>query len=259
MTGFDPAWLALREPYDHAERDPALTQTFVHAVGPSPELIDLGCGTGSNLRFLAPHLPSGQRWTCIDYDPRLLTCLHELKPVGIDVTTKKLDLARDLATLPIRPGTGVTAAALLDLTSAAWLDRFAEHCRGAVVLMTLSFDGRMIWDPADPGDEAVNAAFCRHQRSDKGFGPALGPDAAIYLAERLRSGGHEVRTAPSDWVFASDDGPILKAMVEGTAAAAGEIDPALPVDDWRTRRLGEIDLRRLSLTVGHLDLLALPA
>jgi trans-aconitate methyltransferase len=112
-------------------RDADLTRVFVDALGPTPELIDLGCGTGSNLRFLAPHLPPTQRWTCIDHDPALLACLAEARPTGIEVATRKLDLARDLDALPIRPGTGVTAAALLDLTSAAWLDRLIARCRGA--------------------------------------------------------------------------------------------------------------------------------
>jgi SAM-dependent methyltransferase len=255
---FDPAWLALRESYDHAVRDRALTAAFARALGPSPEVIDLGCGTGSNLRYLAPHLPGTQRWTCIDYDRRLLACLAELRPDGIAVETKELDLAKDLEAIDVPPGMGVTGTALLDLASAAWLDRLAAHCSEAALLMTLSFDGRMVWDPIDPADEAVNAAFCRHQRSDKGFGPALGPDAASYLAERLEAGGHNVQTAESDWVFRGDDGEILKAMIEGVSGAAEESDSGLNLDAWRARRLGEIDAGALTLVVGHLDVLALP-
>ncbi len=258
MSGFDPAWLTLREPYDHAVRDPGLTHAFAGALGPAPRLIDLGCGSGSNLRFLAPHLSTGQRWTCIDHDPRLLAVLAETRPAGIEVVTRRLDLAADLDDLPIDPGTGVTAAALLDLASAVWLDRLADRCRETPVLMTLSFDGRILWEPGDPHDEAINAAFCRHQHSDKGFGPALGPDAATYLAERFRTSGHDVRVAPSDWLFGAQDGPILEMMADGIAAAAGEIDPDLPLADWCARRKEEIRAGRLSLTVGHLDVLALP-
>lgn len=268
MAGFDPSWLALREPYDHAVRDRSLTEAFVNALGPSPELIDLGSGTGSNLRFLAPFLPKGQSWTCIDHDPGLLVRLEAMKPADVDVMVEHLDLAQELDSLPIRPGMGVTAAALLDLTSSAWLDRLAQRCRGAVVLMTLSFDGRIIWDPIDPSDEAINRAFCRHQQSDKGFGPSLGPDAADYFIESLEHAGHIVRVATSDWVFGpeaggkeavdGDDGAILQAMVEGIAAAAGEINADLSLEAWCARRLGEIEAGKLSLLVGHLDLLALP-
>jgi hypothetical protein len=258
MSGFDPTWLALREPYDHAVRDRSLALAFIDALGAKPELIDLGSGTGSNLRCLAPDLPTRQRWTCIDHDPVLLTRLNETKPEGIEVETRQLDLEADLETLPTGPAVGVTAAALLDLTSPAWLDRLASHCGGNPLLMTLSFDGRMVWNPVDPMDEAVTEAFCRHQRSDKGFGPAAGPDAASYFADRLREKGREVRLAPSDWVFGPEDGPILEAMVDGVASAAAEIDPGLQLADWQARRIDEIRQKKLRLVVGHLDLLALP-
>ena len=258
MSGFDPSWLALREPYDHAVRDVDLTKVFAEALGSSPRLIDLGCGSGSNLRYLAPFLPPTQSWLCIDHDPVLLERLEATKPEGITVETRCLDLAAGLDDVPIEPGVGVTAAALLDLTSRTWLDRLAAQCRDASVLMTLSFDGRMICEPADPSDEAVNRAFCRHQRSDKGFGPALGPDAASHIADRFHEIGRDVRTARSDWVFGADDHEILEQMVDGIAAAAGEIEPGLPLDDWRTRRLGEMAAGELSMMVGHLDILALP-
>ncbi len=258
MSGFDPTWLALREPYDHAVRDPDLTSSFVEALGPSPRLVDLGCGSGSNLRFLAPHLPPTQRWTCIDYDPVLLDVLQGNKPAGAEVDTACLDLAARLEDVTTEPGTGITAAALLDLTSVAWLDRLASLCRHNPALFTLSYDGRIAWDPLDPLDEAIRDAFNQHQRGDKGFGLSLGPDAIMHLAECFREMGHAVRLARSDWVFAGGDRPILLAMLDGIAGAAIEIDPELPIDAWKARRRGEIEGGGLALTVGHQDLLALP-
>ena len=35
-------------------------------------------------------------------------------------------------------------------------------------------DGRLAFEPAAPEDEEVRARFVAHQRTDKGFGPALG-------------------------------------------------------------------------------------
>ena len=72
VSRFDERWLALREPCDHAARSGALAARFVEAVGPSPRLVDLGAGTGSNLRYLAPRLPTAQRWLLVDHDPALL-------------------------------------------------------------------------------------------------------------------------------------------------------------------------------------------
>ena len=153
MSGFAAAWLALREPYDHAARSAALADRFAAAVGKAPHLLDLGCGTGSNLRYLAARIGGAQHWLCVDHDRALLdaadTALHhwadrqgwascdEGEDLMIDrpgatirVTLARGDLAR--CGLPGRDGVdGPSAAALLDLTSAAWLDAFAAVPRRA--------------------------------------------------------------------------------------------------------------------------------
>lgn len=258
MSGFDPSWLAQREPYDHAVRDVGLTRAFVEALGPKPRLIDLGCGTGSNLRYLAPYLPPTQSWLCIDHDPVLLERLEATKPEGIAVETRCLDLAAGLDDVPIEPGVGVTAAALLDLTSRSWLDHLAGCCRDVAVLMTLSVDGNMTWSPGHPLDGPIDAAFWRHQRTDKGFGPSLGADASRYLHERLEASGHKVSLGKSDWVFSAKDSAILVPLLEGIANAAIEAGADQPVGSWLDHRLKDVHEGRLTMTVGHDDLLALP-
>lgn len=80
MSDFSDTWLALREPADRRARADELLQ------GPAPgsdgtlEVLDLGCGTGANLRHLFPRLAAlgytEQHWTCVDRDPRLLRRLR---------------------------------------------------------------------------------------------------------------------------------------------------------------------------------------
>ena len=259
MSGFDPSWLALREPYDHAVRDPGLTQAFVGAVGSAPGLIDLGCGTGSNLRFLAPHLSTGQRWICIDHDPRLLAVLEETRPVGIEAATRQPQSRCRPGRAADRAGHGRHGRGLArsDVSRLAGSSggALSQHARADDALLRRSHDldagrshGRGDQQPRSAGISARTRAL----------GPALGPDAATYFAERFQEKGHDVRTAPSDWRFGAQDRDILSAMVDGIAAAAREIDPALPVDAWHDRRRQQIGAGALSLTVGHLDLLALP-
>jgi SAM-dependent methyltransferase len=264
VSRFAYDWLALREPYDHAARSGALADRFARGLGPTPRLVDLGCGTGANLRYLAPRLPQEQRWLCLDHDPDLLARADatlggwrgEIGWRG-SVRFEPLDLATALDSLAL-DGAGVTASALLDLTSAAWLDRLAERCRGAPVLMALSFDGRLSWRPALDHDDMIRDRLLAHQRTDKGFGPALGPDAPLHLAERLEVRGHKVAIEASDWQLGPADRPLLEAMLEGVVAAAGEIrqDPRLA--DWAAQRRMQLAGGELGLTVGHLDLLALP-
>ena len=121
----------------------------------------------------------------------------------------------------------------------------------------LTYDGRIEWQPAHPLDPAVRDLVNRHQRTDKGFGPALGPDAAPALAALLP--GAEL--APSDWRLGPDDGRLQQELLEGYAAAAASMAPeqAAAFRGWREERAACIRSRRSALTIGHQDLLHLPA
>ena len=253
MSRFPTDWLRLREPYDHAARSPALAARFADAVGPTPRLIDLGCGTGSNLRYMAPRLPAGQSWLLVDHDPALLAQARRALP-DTDIRVQALDLAHALPDLGTC--TGITAAALFDLASATWLDRLARWCRGRPVLIALTFDGRLSWQPPDDADDAIRASFLAHQRTDKGFGPALGADAARSFARRLEADGHRVAIASSDWRLGPADAPLLAATLEGIVGATAEVDR--PSEAWVALRRRQLAAGQLRLTVGHVDLLALP-
>jgi hypothetical protein len=249
VSRFEEEWLRLREPCDHAARSAALADRFARAVGPLPRLVDLGAGSGSNLRYLAPRLTAAQRWLLVDRDPALLERAYAGPAVALE--GQVLDLARELPEVGV--WTGITAAALLDLASAAWLDRLARWCRGVPVLIALTVDGRLIWQPEEPEDGAVRERFFAHQRSDKGFGPALGADAAQCFAERLEAEGQRVVLERSDWRLGPADAPLLAATLEGIIAVQG-----LEVRRWSAARRRQLATGQLRLTVGHVDLMALP-
>jgi SAM-dependent methyltransferase len=264
VSRFAHDWLALREPYDRVARSSALADRFGRALGPASRVVDLGCGTGANLRYLASRLAEQQHWLCLDRDHDLLARADAAfgrwrGEVGWQgsVRFEAVDLATGLDSLAL-DGVGVTASALLDLTSAAWLDRLAERCRRALVLMALSFDGRLSWRPAQAEDDLVRARFLAHQRTDKGFGPALGPDAAAHLAARLEVVGHKVTAARSDWRLGPADRPLLEAMLDGVIAAAAEIREDRQLASWAAQRRRQLARGELGLTVGHVDLLAVP-
>jgi trans-aconitate methyltransferase len=68
------AWLDLREPADAAARDPELVERLGRHLSSTGCLVihDLGCGTGSMGRWLAPLLPGPQHWILHDRDEDLL-------------------------------------------------------------------------------------------------------------------------------------------------------------------------------------------
>ena len=67
-------WLDLREPADAAARDPELVESLRRRLPSAGCLVihDLGCGTGSMGRWLAPLLPGPQHWVLHDRDEDLL-------------------------------------------------------------------------------------------------------------------------------------------------------------------------------------------
>lgn len=268
MTGFSADWLALREPFDRAARNASaplldLQAAAVRLRGDDPVLrvIDLGCGTGANLRELAPRLGGAQQWLMVDDDAHLLAALPEsLEGPGwhANVRTLHLDLALALDAVPFLEARLVTASALLDLVSAFWLDALLTHvwAANAAALFALNVDGRVGWEPGLAGDAEVHALFAADQRRDKGFGPALGAEAAALAVARLGAIGYRVTQARSDWCI--EEPAMLRAMIEGMAHAALKQEPAAHelVGAWKARRFARID--RTCLRIGHLDVLALP-
>jgi SAM-dependent methyltransferase len=84
MSAFSSEWLSLREPIDHRSRDSGIKSQVSkyfshHLVSPNQPLrvLDLGCGTGSNLRAVASLLPDFQHWTLTDHDLNLLHAARE--------------------------------------------------------------------------------------------------------------------------------------------------------------------------------------
>ena len=257
--GFAPDWLRLRAPADAAARDPGLAAAATQmaadrAGGDAPCIVDLGAGTGATMRALAPILPDGAQWRLIDNDPALLACPPRL---GGRARTVHADLTA-LDALPLDGAALVTASALLDLASQDWLDGLAARLAacGLPFYAALSYDGRMRWEPALPGDGAITDAFNRDQRSDKGIGgPALGPDAASRAADAFERAGYIVQLADSPWRLGPDMAQLQAGHIAGVAHAAARAGMA-GADAWQSARRDLLDSTQA--VIGHQDLLAVP-
>ena len=261
---FDAPWLALREPADRRARASELLpplRRWWTGRGAST-VLDLGSGTGANLRYLAPRLPGAQRWTLVDHDAGLLARVEA--PAGeVRVRTVQGDLAE--TGLAEVPGAHlVTASALLDLVSEAWLTRLVDACAdaGCGALFALTYDGTFDW-PGDreEADARVREAVNEHQRRMKGLGPALGPAAAPGARALFRERGYRTWLARSPWTLGPADADLALALVEGWVAAAAEQRPAeaAAVRAWGERKREVVAEAEFNLVVGHLDLLAVPA
>jgi hypothetical protein len=256
MSGFTPEWLALREPADTAARSTEVARLVLDSVGRHghARVVDLGSGTGSNVRHLSPLLSTTQEWRLVDHDAALLALAQTLVPVRVE--TCVADLRHLNASLFVDCDL-VTASALLDLVSEEWLRNFVQHCSRAAsaVLVVLNYDGRITCSPADEDDRFLRDLVNSHQRTDKGFGAALGADAGPMVEALLREAGYEVLRASSDWLLGTRDSALQRELIAGWAVAATELSPAETdrIDAWRQRRLAQVDARGSTLLVGHDD------
>jgi hypothetical protein len=266
MSGFSADWLSRREPHDLRARNPAGLDAVAASLDQlyPVRIVDLACGTGSTLRALGPLLPAQQNWKLIDNDLGLLA-RAKATPLAkhATVTAIALDLNRDLEAALDGPVDLVATSALLDLVSENWLDRLAVEiaARSIPLYAALSYDGRIWLTPSDPFDAAIAAAVNAHQRTDKGFGPALGPAAAAFAVARFEALGYSVVHGASDWAIGPDDPDIQNEILAGWASAAHDIG-ALSLADttaWFTRRRAAVAAGTSSLEVGHVDFFATPS
>ena len=267
---FDADWLALREPVDHRSRAATLLPPLQTAWKTHRwcRVLDLGSGTGSNLRYLAPRLRGAQSWTLFDRDADLLERVDIPESVS-NVHRVRGDLARE-GLAAVAQADLVTGSALLDLVSREWLGRLVTACRRAScgVLFVLTYDGEIGWitgggqdaRAADTDDALVRDAVNAHQRRDKGLGPALGPTAASVAETIFQEAGYRTRLVSSAWRLGPQDTDLARTLVDGWEVAAGEERPdsASRIHAWARRRRQTVASEALVLTVGHLDLLALP-
>lgn len=277
MGDFSASWLSLREPVDRRSRNVEVSATLQDhfAFRPLTRVVDIGCGTGANLRATAALLGTEQTWTLLDRDPELLdqarttlaewadTAEHEpdgllLGQAGraIHVRFRQVDLAQDLGGALGDAPDLVTASAFFDLASSSFIDAVVQAVvrRRAVFHTVLTVSGEQSWTPADPSDKAVGQAFDTHQGRDKGLGAAAGSHATALLASGFRSAGYEVVTGSSPWRLGTADDALLQELNGGIADAVADTgaDGRALAAHWR-------NVLRTGAVVGHIDLLAKPA
>ncbi|KAA0940265.1 class I SAM-dependent methyltransferase [Streptomyces apricus] len=267
-TRYAPEWLQLREGADASARAAELLDPLRIRLANLPRrsggfvIHDLGCGTGSMGRWLAPRLDGPQHWVLHDRDPYLLHFAAVGSPRSaadgsrVTVETQRGDVGR-LTADALAGASLVTASALLDVLDADEIEALAAACAGAgcPALLTLSVVGRVELTPAHPLDAEITEAFNDHQRR----GDLLGPEALSTACDAFSRHGATVRVHPSAWRLGPDESALTAEWLRGWVGAAVEQRPELAARaaDYLDERLAACAAGELNVVVHHSDLLAL--
>ncbi|MGW0823258.1 class I SAM-dependent methyltransferase [Streptomyces sp. NPDC002845] len=266
---YAPQWLELRESADAEARATELLDPLRLRLANLPRraaglvVHDLGCGTGSMGRWLAPLLDGAQQWVLHDHDPDLLHLATVRAPrtaadgSPVTVTTRRGAIG-DLTADDLAGASLVTASALLDVLTPDEIEALATACvdAGCPALLTLSVAGRVELTPAHPLDDEIAEAFNAHQRR----GELIGPEAITVACEAFAQRGATVRVHPSPWQLGPEHAELTAQWLRGWVGAACEQRPELAAraQTYLAERLAACAAGEVRVVVHHSDVLALP-
>jgi hypothetical protein len=268
ITKVSSRWLALREAEDARARSRDLAQAAATML-PVQTLVvhDLGSGTGSMMRWLAPLLPGPQTWVLHDWNASLTDrALGGERPLDaegnpVSVSTRVGELVH-LAADDLQGAALVTASALLDVLTARETHAIVRSCVaiGAPALLTLSVTGEVELNPSDARDDVFGRAFDAHQRRVVRGRPLLGRYGATIARGLFEQAGWHVREAVTSWRLGPHEPRLLREWFDGWVGAAVEQRPDLHDESLSYRQLRATQRERgeLSATIRHVDLLAWP-
>ena len=270
MSGFSIEWLNLREASDHKARDRHLLKTAANWLNDLKSkdkvIVDLGSGTGSTIRGLQRYttLAPSIQWRLVDNDPELLAEAVHRHSEEYSIESFLVDLSATQK-LPLESVSLITASALLDLVSSNFIRDLCQlikeknEGRPLGFYSALNYDGCIKWTPFHPLDAAILMNFNTDQRRDKGFGPALGPDATDFLKTQFHSTKFQCVSAKSPWLLGSADYLLTESLINGISDVAIQTDGLTnsEIQDWKTFRIKNV--RTGTCYLGHTDILVLPS
>jgi len=266
VIAVSPDWLAMREDADGRSRSRRLARAAARRLEEPLVVHDLGSGTGSMMRWLAPLLPGPQTWVLHDWNGDLLRVAASVPAFDtrgdhVEVTAS-VEHFEHLRTDHLAGASLVTASALLDVLTEDEVEAIVAACvaAGAPALLSLTVTGRVRIEPADPGDRVFEAAFNDHQRRVEDGRRLLGPDAVAAAAAAFRRAGWITRVAGSGWRLRAADRALADEWLEGWVGAAVEQRPALAEwgEEYLANRRRHLASGELRIIVHHADLLAFP-
>ena len=282
---FSKSWINMRVDYDNISRSTVLVD-HINKLSQEHDidLIDLYCGSGNFLIWSLDKNILFDNCILVDHDIKLLKSIksnlrNHLRPMySIQSNTNNLDLlikknSETLSTISIKKNDCdsyrfssekyhvISYSAALDImpkpSIASALKRIKKN---NILYFSLCFNGQVRWTPTNTFDKYILTFFNNHQRSDKGFGKALGSKSIEFIKQKADKLNLYITVKDSPWIIKNKfdkDKVFMKRYlldIKKSLFHMEGIDKDI-LRKWYQDKKSEIDNKKIQLYVGHNDIL----
>jgi len=283
---FDPNWLQERYRFDEEARNKQLEWTCVNqfAFRDHVQIVDLGSGTGANLRYYVEQFPQDQTWFCVEEDIALKVPFWEqVQKMALDLdyaiehegVRMKLTKPGHEVLIHFVHGNLLKVGELVDLLRTdlvlanAVFDLFSkEQFTGLVqvlshhslsLLFTLNYAG-MDFSTATDADDHYIEQYNAHMQREQAFGRGMGPASSREMEAVLKEALAQVEVGESLWQIGSQEQAMMSYLLGFFDGALSDwwVKEAerLAFQNWLSEKKKHVAEKALSAEVYHLDILA---
>jgi SAM-dependent methyltransferase len=277
MNHTETRYLEAKRSLDDRARSPRVRDRLLSAIASDPQILDIGCGTGTTVpRLLEWGIDTG-RYRGVDGDAGVIEFARDVRPaelrrIGLSVTHEERGFTVTDLSVTYETGDALAALEAAEAVDLLVAQAFADLvpipellsgiesalAPGGLAYLPITFDGGTIFQPDHPADAAVEAAY--HDAIDAEPGRDI--HAGRHLADTCRrADGDLLVMASSDWIlrprdgtYPADEAYFLARILDFVETVLSEEDVAQS-GDWLAARRQQLADAELTYVAHQYDLL----
>ena len=284
-TLFTQKWMNAREIYDSCSRSSILNQYLSSNKNVFKNIIDIGCGTGSFLRWMIINKYKFENFLMIDHDKKLLNKVYKITKNSV-LKYNMLFTKKSINCFHLKESTNstyseiktimgdicklfkyidkydfISFSAIADILPKLYLDKlFDLQLSEKIILFSICYDGNITWNYKNKYDRYIIKKFNEHQHSIKNDNYMLGPKSVSYIKKKSKKKNYKIRLMDSSWNLESksnNDKEFHRQYIDTIfkpLKSDNSIDISL-LKEWVNDKYEKIEKGKLKTIVHHKDIL----